>query len=124
MKRFLGGACVVILMAGCSGLGNLGGLGDILGSTGSTQSSDVRGVVSRIDTQSRMIVLDVDYVNNLRDTRSNSNVYYDDRTVVEFDQREYRVEDLERGDEISIRGTNQDGRYVAERITVTRNVRN
>jgi len=124
MKRFFGSMLVVGLMAGCGGLGNLGGLGDILGSTSSTQPSDVRGVVSRIDTQSRVIVLDVDYVNNLRDTRSNSTVYYDDRTVVEYDRQEYRVEDLERGDEVSIRGTNRDGRYIAERISVTRNVRN
>jgi len=124
MKTFLGGIMVLVLMVGCAGMGNLGGLGDILGSTGSTQPSDVRGVVSRIDTQSRVIVLDVDYVNNLRDTRSNSTVYYDDNTVVEYDRQEYRVEDLERGDEVSIRGTNRDGRYIADRITVTRNVRN
>ena len=33
------------------------------------------------------------------------------------------MNDLERGDEVSIRGSNDGGRYVADVITVTRNMR-
>lgn len=115
----------LVLGCGSGGMGGLGGtLGDILGSPGADRPSDIRGTVNRIDTQSKLVVLDVNYVNNLRDTRSNSSVYYDNDTVVEYDGNQYRVEDLERGDEVSIRGSNSGGRYVADRITVTRNVRN
>ena len=35
----------------------------------------------------------------------------------------YNITDLERGDEVSISGYNNNGRYVAQTITVTRNVR-
>jgi hypothetical protein len=41
---------------------------------------------------------------------------------VVFEGRDYRVEDLERGDQISVRGSNNDGRYVAETIEVLRDV--
>ena len=105
-------------------MGDLGGtLGDILGSTGTDDASDIRGTVNRIDTSNQTIILDVSYVNNLRDDRQGSVVYYDSNTVVEYQGNQYNVTDLERGDEISITGRNTGGRYVADRIVVTRNVR-
>jgi hypothetical protein len=112
----------VVLLTACGSVG-LPDLGDILGSTSETQNSDVRGVVRSVDTNNRAIILDVSYVNNLRDDRAGSTIYYDSNTVVEYRGNRYRVEDLERGDEISVVGSNRSGRYVAERITVTRNVR-
>jgi hypothetical protein len=42
---------------------------------------------------------------------------------VEYQGSTYAVNDLERGDEVTIRGSNDGGRYVADIITVTRNVR-
>lgn len=120
MTKRLSTLAMVLLLAACS---NLGDLGDILGSSTPDQSSDVRGVVERVDTGNRQIVLNVNYVNNLRDDRSGSVIYYDNNTVVLYSGNQYRVEDLERGDEISVQGSNQGGRYVASRITVTRNVR-
>lgn len=118
-------AILTILLAGCAGLGigDLGSLGDILGSTGSDDFSEVRGTVVRVDTSNRRIDLDVTYINNLRDERRGSSIYYDSQTVVEFQGRRYRPEDLERGDEIAVRGSNRDGRFIADRITVVRNVR-
>lgn len=114
-------AVLTILLVGCSGI-NLGSLGDILGSTGSNSGSDVRGTVVRVDTNERRIDLDVSTVNNLQDQRRGSSIYYDSETVVEYQNRTYRPEDLERGDEIAVRGANRNGRYVAERITVVRDV--
>lgn len=102
---------------------DLGSLGDILGSTGPNDRSDIQGEVTNIDTRAMRIDLDVDYVNNLRDRRSNSSVYYDSNTVVEYDGNTYAVTDLERGDRVRISGFNDDGRYIARTITVTRNVR-
>jgi hypothetical protein len=105
-----------------------GGLGDIiLGSPSSTQSSDVQGYVNTIDTRNQIIDLDVTYVNNLRQSGSGTNqrgtIYYDSRTRVLYNNREYNVTDLERGDQISVRGVNDNGRYVAQTIEVTRDVR-
>jgi hypothetical protein len=125
MARKLSVLAMVLLLAGCGsvGLGDLGGLGDILGSTGSNDASDIRGTISRIDTSNQAIILDVSYINNLRDDRQGSTVYYDSNTVVEYQGNRYAVTDLERGDEVSITGRNSGGRYVADRIVVTRNVR-
>jgi hypothetical protein len=114
----------LLFAAGCgSGSDILGGLEGILGSPSSTQPSDVRGVVSSVDAAARRLTVDVAYVNNLRQTQNGQTIYWNDNTRVEYQGQTYRPEDLERGDEISIRGFNDNGRYVAEVITVTRNVR-
>jgi hypothetical protein len=113
-----------LLLAAC-GTGGMGDLGDIiLGSPSTTQSSDVQGYVDSIDTRNQRIDLDVQYINNLRQSGTNQqgSIYYDSRTRVVFEGRDYRVEDLERGDQISVRGSNNDGRYVAETIEVLRDV--
>ena len=114
-----------LLLASCGSMGN-GGLGDIiLGSPSSTQSSDVEGYVSNIDTRSQRIDLDVTEINNLRQsdtTNQRGTIYYDSRTRVLYQNREYRVEDLERGDQIAVKGFNDNGRYVAETIEVLRDV--
>jgi len=125
MRKIILAVSIVILAAACgsSGIG-LGSLGDILGSTGSDDRSDVRGTVVRVDTNDQRIDLDTKYVNNLQDSRQGQSVYYSSNTVVEFENKKYAPADLERGDQISIVGSNSNGRFVAERITVTRNVRN
>lgn len=117
---------VLILAAACgsSGGGILGGLGDILGSPSSTQSSDVRGTVTAVDTNNQRIDMNVATVNNLRQSSGkNGSIYYDNNTRVQFNGGSYNVTDLERGDEISVTGAKNNGRYVASVITVTRNVR-
>jgi hypothetical protein len=116
-----------LMLASCGSMGNNGGsLGDIiLGSPSSTQSSDVQGYVSAVDTYNSRIDLDVTYVNNLRQSGSSNQrgtIYYDSRTRVLYNNKEYRVTDLERGDQISVKGYNDNGRYMAETITVVRSV--
>ena len=127
MRRAIVLSFAVLLLASCGSMGT-GGLGDIiLGSPSSTQSSDVQGYVNTIDTRNQIIDLDVTYVNNLRQSGSGTNqrgtIYYDSRTRVLYNNREYNVTDLERGDQISVRGVNDNGRYVAQTIEVTRDVR-
>ena len=116
-----------VLLASCGSMGD-GGLGDIiLGSPSSTQSSDVEGYVSYIDTRTMRIDLDVTEINNLRQsgtTNQRGTIYYDSRTRVLYQNREYRVEDLERGDQIAVKGFNDNGRYVAETINVIRDATN
>lgn len=115
-----------LVLASCGTMGNGGSLGDIiLGSPSSTQSSDVQGYVNSVDTSNQRIDLDVTYVNNLRQSGSSNQrgtIYFDSRTRVMYNGREYRVTDLERGDQISVKGHNDNGRYVAETIEVLRSV--
>jgi len=124
---FTTAALAALLLASCGSMGN-GGLGDIgniiLGSPSSTQSSDVQGYVNTVDTRNQSIELDVSYINNLRPSSTNQRgtIYYDSRTRVVYQGREYRVTDLERGDQISVKGANDNGRYVAETIEVLRSV--
>jgi len=115
-----------LMLASCGSMGNGGSLGDIiLGSPSSTQSSDVQGYVAAVDTYNSRIDLDVTYVNNLRQSGSSNQkgtIYYDSRTRVLYNNKEYRVTDLERGDQISVKGYNDNGRYMAETIEVVRSV--
>ena len=119
-------ALAALLLASCgSAGGTLGDLGSIiLGSPSPSQSSDVRGTVDYIDTNARRIDLNVSYVNNLRPSSNDQRgaIYYDANTRVEYNNNSYTVTDLERGDEISVVGVNDNGRYVARTITVTRDV--
>jgi len=129
MKRvsFLGAALLGgVLLANCgsSGIGGaLGGLGTILGSPSATQSSDVQATVNSVDTSNQRIDVNVNTVNNLRNTQSGQSIYYDNNTRVVYGNNTYNVTDLERGDQISVQGVNNGGRYVAQTITVVRNVR-
>ena len=120
MKRIAAGM-IMIFALGCGGLGDLGGLGglgDILGSSTPQETSDVRGTVVRVDRTNQRIDLDVAYINNLQNEQRGASIYYDTNTVVEYQNQTYSPENLERGDQISVVGSNVNGRYVATRITV------
>jgi hypothetical protein len=120
--RKLSFLAVLLLLAACgsSGLGDLGG---ILGSPSPNTPSSVTGTVNYVDTSAQRIDLNVNYVNNLRSNQGTASIYYDNRTQVQYQGRNYAPTDLERGDEVSVHGFNDNGRYVADQITVTRNVR-
>ena len=115
----------VLLLATACGSSTLGDLGSILGSPSPTQPSAVTGVVTGIDTSQQRIDMNVTYVNQLRPNsrQSTGSIYYDSNTRVVYGNSTYNVTDLERGDEVSVNGVNNNGRYVAQTITVTRNVR-
>ena len=112
---------VLLLLAACGA--SLGDLGGILGSPSQSTPSNVSGTVNFVDTSAQRIDLNVSYVNNLRSSTNSGSIYYDNRTQVAWQGRNYSPNDLERGDEISVHGYNDNGRYVADQITVTRNVR-
>lgn len=114
----LAGLAALLLVAACGST-----LGGILGSAGQSDLSTIRGTVDSVDVADRRIDVDVDTVNNLVERRADSAIYYDDRTVVEYSGRSYEPDDLERGDEIQASGSQVQGRYVADTITVTSNVR-
>jgi hypothetical protein len=82
------------------------------GSYGTT----IRGTVNSVDTSRRTITVDRGYGSYLT-------VEYDTSTPVYYNNSTYRVADLDRGDEIEIRGTDLgSNRLRASDITVTRNV--
>ena len=125
MRRatFVLAALLMTAACGSMGDGGLGSIGDIiLGSPSSSQSSDVKGTVAGIDTNARRIDLNVTYVNNLRDNNDGQrgSIYYDNNTTVVYNNQNYNVTDLERGDEIEVRGVADNGRYIAQQIVVVR----
>src|SRR5690348_1788992 len=128
MRRATFILAALLITAACGSMGGDGGLGSIgdiiLGSPSSTQSSDVKGTVDAIDTNARRIDLNVTYVNNLRDNNNGQrgSIYYDNNTRVTYNNRDYGVTDLERGDEIEVKGVADNGRYIAQQIIVVRDV--
>lgn len=80
---------------------------------GNGYAADVRGTVLQVDPQARLILLD-------GQDGGRSAVRYDDRTVVEFQGRAYRPENLERGDVVRIQARSSGNGQVAERVWVER----
>lgn len=80
--------------------------------------NELRGNVAHVDTRARTIELERggSYGNTGR-------VRYDERTVVEFQGRRYRAEDLDRGDLVRIQVRRIGNELLAERILVERSVR-
>ena len=117
----------VLLLASC-GSGGLGDLGGIFGTpqtSSSTNPGTIGATVNFVDTQNQRIDVTVNYVNNLRNSQGNQSIYYSSQTRVVYNGNSgYNVSDLERGDQISVTGhSDNSGRFVADTITVTRNVR-
>lgn len=84
--------------------------------SGSSSSTMLRGTVGYIDGSRRTIELDRGY-------GSKTMVEFDTQTPVYFNNQTYRATDLERGDQIEIRGRDLgNNRFLATDITVTRNV--
>ena len=118
----------VLAASGCAGggLGGLGGLGDILagaaGLPGSGQQGQGQGqgqVVAEIqglDTQRQLIQVRTQ-------NGQTGSLLYDQNTVVVYQQRQYQVSNLERGDVVAIQvqQTNQGSPY-ASRIDVQQSV--
>lgn len=106
----------LLLLAGCGS----GGLDDILGGGSPTRLDDLRGTVQRVDTGARIIWVEAEdsYRRELRNEEDQVALYYDDRTVVEFEGRDYRPQDLERGDRIAAEVDQSGSRLVADRIEV------
>lgn len=109
----------VLLLAGCGS----GGIDDIFGRTGdpTTVANDLRGTVESVDTRDRVIIVSVDdaYRSGLRDRGYGEvELFYDDRTIVQFEGRSYRPEDLERGDRIAAAVGQSGSRLVADQIEV------
>ncbi len=129
-KTLASAALALLLLAACGTTG--GNIGDIFGGGGAQSPSsnaayNVRGTVDSVDTSTQSIYLtNVNGYSNSLNTGQGSvlRVYYDSRTTLEYQGRTYRPDQLERGDEVTVRvdrtGNNQ---LVAESMSVTYNSR-
>ena len=88
--------------------------------------SELRGTVRWIDQERRLMELEDTswgFGSDPGDRDDVVEVYYDSSTVVEYDGRSYKPENLERGDEVQIDVRRSGSRYEADEIQVVENVR-
>lgn len=111
---------MTLLLAACGS----SGMGDILGGGSSPQTSnyEIRGTIDSVDLNSRSIYLTnvSGYQSMLSNGGGNAvRVYFDDQTAVNYQGQTYRPEDLERGDQVTVRVDESGNRLVANAMTVT-----
>ncbi len=127
MRKLFLVSAALLLVAACGTNGGLGDLGSIFGvpQTSSSNPASLQATVNSVDPANQRIDVSVNYVNNLRSSQGNQSIYYDSRTRVVYNGNSgYAPTDLERGDQISVTGYNDNnGRFLADTITVTRNIR-
>jgi hypothetical protein len=99
------------------------------GQYGGQYGSDLQGAVGYVDPRARMIELDRGGSGGSYGGYGGSyggslvRVRYDERTVVEYQGRRYRPEDLNRGDLVRIQARPLGNEWLAERIWVERSIR-
>jgi hypothetical protein len=120
-KSLIAAALAVMFLGACGS----GGLGGVLGGGDTNARQELRGTVESVDAGSRSIWLRnvTGYNGSMLSSGGNSvRVYYDDQTSVEWQGRSYRPQDMERGDEVTVRVDEQGSTLVADAVTVTHNV--
>jgi hypothetical protein len=117
VRRFAhhaGAAMMIVAMSACSGTG---GLGSVLGSVlGTGQSNQLSGAIYNVDTRSQQIGVQ---------QSNGQTVYvgYDANTQVIYQNQNYPVTALERGDQVvATLQDNGNGSYYASAIQVTQSV--
>lgn len=106
-------ALVLVTLGGCSSAGSI--LGSVLGAGQQSQASQVSGTVQGIDTRTRQIGIQ----------QSNGQtvaVAYDDQTQVVYQNRNYPVTSLERGDRITARIQSNGNTYYTDLVQVDQSV--
>ena len=106
-------ASTLIFASACS---QLGGLGNVLGGMGQPQASQVSGTVQGVDTRNQQIAL-------LQSNIQSVVLLFDAQTQVTYQNRNYAVTNLERGDRVTarIQATN-DGGYHTDLVQVDESV--
>lgn len=125
-------AIALLLLAAC---GSSNPLGDIYGNGGNNgnYSTQIRGTVDSVDLNSNSIYLinatssNGSMLSNSGGTYGNSvRIYFDNRTSVDYQGRNYSPADLERGDQVSVNvdQTSNSNRLYATTMSVLSDVRN
>jgi uncharacterized protein DUF5666 len=126
-KTLAAAVFALLLLAAC---GSSNPIGNIFGGGNSgTYSNQIRGTVDSVDLNSGSI-----YLTNV--TNSNGSmlssggsgnavrVFFDNRTSVDYNGRSYRPQDLERGDQVSVRVDQSSNRLYATSMQVLYDSRN
>jgi hypothetical protein len=112
-------AAAVLLLLSIDACSSAGGLGNILGSVlgqGTGQGNQVSGYVQGVDTRNQQIGIQQSNGQTLA-------VAYDNRTQVLYNNQNYSVSSLERGDQITARIQQlQNGGYYTDVVQVDRSV--
>ena len=113
-------AGVTAVLAGCSQLGSVSDvLGGVLGagSNGGSSSGQIDGTIQGLDTNRG-------YLQITASNGQTGNVMFDQRTTVVYNNQQYNVNSLERGDYVSMRVyQDQQGNLYTDQIVVQRDVR-
>lgn len=119
-KALTAATLALLFLAACGS----SGMGDIFGGGTGASQYEIRGTVDSVDTRSRVVHLTnvTGYRNMLSNDPSGSTVrvYFDDKTTVGYQGKTYRVADLERGDEVSVRVDESGNQLHAASMTVLR----
>jgi len=112
VRRSIAMAMVVLLTAGCAGLGAASG-----GGWPDRGTASIHGEVRSVDTRRQRLTV-------RPDRGRNTTFAIDGRTTVIYRQRRYPVTALERGDIVSVRAVrDRRGNLIADRIDVRRSAR-
>jgi exosome complex RNA-binding protein Csl4 len=111
MIRGAGSTSLLVVAAACSQLGSvLGGMG------GSPQSNQVSGYIEGVDTRTQQIAIQLSGGQRVL-------VSYDNQTAVVYQNRQYPVTALERGDQVTARiQQTSGGAYYTDMIQVDQSV--
>jgi hypothetical protein len=108
-------ASTLIFASACA---QLGGLGSVLGGAGQPQSGQVSGTVQSVDTRNQQIYLQA--------TNGQAvSLMFDTQTQVTYQNRNYSVTNLERGDRVTARiQQSNNGGYYTDFVQVDESVQN
>jgi exosome complex RNA-binding protein Csl4 len=117
MSRLAATAVFAATISACAGTGGLGSiLGGVLGGIGGNSSNQVSGSVQSVDTRNQQVII----------AQSNGQqvaLSYDNSTNVVFNNSNYPVTSLERGDQVTARIQQlQNGSYYTDLIQVDQSV--
>ena len=117
LSRIGATAMLAATMGACAGTGGLGSiLGGVLGGLGGGGQNQVSGTVQTVDTRNLQVIV----------SQSNGQqiaLSYDNSTNVVFNNQNYQVTSLERGDQVTARVTQtQNGGYYTDLIQVDQSV--
>lgn len=120
LHRTMRGAALagLIALGACSG--NTGGLGNILGSVlggqGAGAGSQVSGTIDGVDTRNQQI--------GLRQSNGRTvGISFDNNTRVVYQNQNYNVTSLERGDQVTVRVQQNGNSYYTDLVQVDQSVR-
>lgn len=110
-------AALVAAMGACSSTGGLGSiLGGVLGGLGGGSGNQVSGSVQNVDTRNQQVVI-------VQSNGQQVALSYDNSTNVVYNNQNYQVTSLERGDQVTARVQQlQNGGYYTDLIQVDRSV--